>query len=396
MNETSPATRTENFEFTGTGSEYFRIWIVNLILSIITLGIYSAWAKVRTNRYFYGNTRLDDSGFDYHASPLAILKGRLIAVLLLLVYIFAGQLFPVAGLAFAGLLMLAAPWVIWRSIQFNARMTSYRNVRFGFDGALTDAYRYLLAIPLIPLLTAAVIAAVLYFGTGTVPTQIAFALIGCAVLATYLLVPFLQKAITAWYLNNTRFGQGRLQAELSAGRYYLVYLCLLGWGLLILAVVAVVFGAATLFTGMSLTAVAQESAAEMPVSAMLPLLAATLLAYLTLLLAGVWARAYVKVKIRNYVFGRLSLDKVLQLGSDITTGRLFRFYVVNILLLIGTLGLAWPWVKVRNARLMAITAHAEVNGSLDQYASLQRSRQSALGEEIGEAFDVDAGLDLAF
>ena len=64
------ATRTlsardiQPFSFTGTGGEYFRIWIVNLILSILTLGIYSAWAKVRTNRYFYGNTQVDNTGFE--------------------------------------------------------------------------------------------------------------------------------------------------------------------------------------------------------------------------------------------------------------------------------------------------------------------------------------------
>ena len=34
------------FKFTGKASEYFGIWIVNLFLSLITLGIYSAWAKV--------------------------------------------------------------------------------------------------------------------------------------------------------------------------------------------------------------------------------------------------------------------------------------------------------------------------------------------------------------
>lgn len=396
MNATSPAAETRSFEFTGTGGEYFKIWIVNLILSILTLGIYSAWAKVRTNRYFYGNTRLEDGGFEYHASPMAILKGRLVAVLLLLVYVFAGQLFPAAGMAFAVLLLLASPWVIWRSIQFNARMTSYRNVRFGFDGALQDAYRYLLAIPLIPLLTAAVIAAVLYFGTGTVGPQTALALIGFAVLATYLLIPFLQKAITAWYINNYRYGEGRLRADLSAGRYYLVYLCLLGWGLLIFAVIGVVMGGVTMFTSMSIAAVAQESTGAVSLAAILPLIVASLFAYIAMLLAGVWAKAYVKVKIRNYVFGRTRLDNVLQLGSQITTGRLFRFYLVNILLLFSTFGFAWPWIKVRTAHLMAETAQAEVYASLDQYASLQRSRQSALGDEIGEAFDVDADMDLAF
>jgi uncharacterized membrane protein YjgN (DUF898 family) len=72
-------------EFAGSGWEFFKIWIVNQILSILTLGIYSAWAKVRTNRYFYGNTRLGGSGFEYHAKPITILKGRLIAVGLLLI-----------------------------------------------------------------------------------------------------------------------------------------------------------------------------------------------------------------------------------------------------------------------------------------------------------------------
>jgi len=42
-----PPTRIP-FEFLGTGSEYFKIWLVNIILSILTLGIYSAWAKVRS------------------------------------------------------------------------------------------------------------------------------------------------------------------------------------------------------------------------------------------------------------------------------------------------------------------------------------------------------------
>ncbi|MGH8171895.1 MAG: DUF898 family protein, partial [Rhodanobacteraceae bacterium] len=73
--------RTEHpFEFSGDAKEYFRIWIVNLALSIVTLGIFSAWAKVRTQRYFYGNTRVAGVPFEYTAKPWPILKGRLIAV----------------------------------------------------------------------------------------------------------------------------------------------------------------------------------------------------------------------------------------------------------------------------------------------------------------------------
>lgn len=40
-------------EFTGTAGEYFGIWIVNILLTIVTVGFYSAWAKVRRKRYFY-------------------------------------------------------------------------------------------------------------------------------------------------------------------------------------------------------------------------------------------------------------------------------------------------------------------------------------------------------
>ena len=69
----------EPVSFTGTGGEYFKIWIVNLALTIVTLGVYSAWAKVRRLQYFYRHTRLAGAGFDYHGDPIAILKGRIIA-----------------------------------------------------------------------------------------------------------------------------------------------------------------------------------------------------------------------------------------------------------------------------------------------------------------------------
>ena len=66
--------------FTGRGGEYFGIWIVNLLLTILTVGIYSAWAKVRRIQYFYRHTELAHSSFDFHGSPIKILLGRFIAL----------------------------------------------------------------------------------------------------------------------------------------------------------------------------------------------------------------------------------------------------------------------------------------------------------------------------
>ena len=73
----------EPVRFTGSGAEYFGIWIVNLLLTIVTLGIYSAWAKVRRLQYFYRHTELAGSSFDFHGRPIKILIGRIIALLML-------------------------------------------------------------------------------------------------------------------------------------------------------------------------------------------------------------------------------------------------------------------------------------------------------------------------
>ncbi|MCB1663394.1 MAG: DUF898 family protein [Pseudomonadales bacterium] len=50
------------------------MWVVNLLLTIVPLGIYSAWAKVLSKKHLYGNTVLNGSVFDYTARPTQILK----------------------------------------------------------------------------------------------------------------------------------------------------------------------------------------------------------------------------------------------------------------------------------------------------------------------------------
>ena len=79
--------RKESFNFLGNGKEYFNIWIVNLFLSLVTLGVYSAWAKVRSKKYFLRNTRFAGHSFDYHANPKSILKGRVfILIIMAIIY----------------------------------------------------------------------------------------------------------------------------------------------------------------------------------------------------------------------------------------------------------------------------------------------------------------------
>jgi len=138
--------------FTGQAGEYFRIWIVNVCLSIVTLGIYSAWAKVRRKRYFYGNTLLKDSAFEYLADPKAILKGRIVVVAGFVVYSMAGKINPLAGLAMALVFLGVLPWLIVRASRFNAVNSAHRNVRFDFRAGYWEMVRLLvLPIVLVPL-----------------------------------------------------------------------------------------------------------------------------------------------------------------------------------------------------------------------------------------------------
>ena len=193
------------FEFRGSGGEFFRIWIVNIALTLLTLGIYGAWAKVRTQRYFYGNTFIAGHAFDYHASPWRILLGRIIALSLLLAYSLSTSIYPVA--VFVWYLIFAAfiPWLINSSLRFISRNSSYRNIRFNFTGAYVEAF----------------IAYVLW------------PIVGGATLG--MLYPRARKARDYYYVNHHTYGGRFFETEFSTARIYLIYLAGLGifFGILI-------------------------------------------------------------------------------------------------------------------------------------------------------------------
>ncbi|MFM2111485.1 MAG: hypothetical protein RLZZ271_145, partial [Pseudomonadota bacterium] len=83
--------------FTASGSEYLRIWVVNLLLIIITLGIYYPWAKARRIRYFCNNTELQGHSFDFHGEPIKMLKGSVLALIFFLALTKGSEMSPLAG-----------------------------------------------------------------------------------------------------------------------------------------------------------------------------------------------------------------------------------------------------------------------------------------------------------
>jgi uncharacterized membrane protein YjgN (DUF898 family) len=113
-------------KFTGSGSEYFRIWIVNLLLTLVTFGLYYPWAKVRKLRYFYGNTVVGEHPLDFHGDPKRMLRGFVWVGGLLLLYSIAGKLSPSAGLVALVIVALVWPALFRASQQFRMANTSWR------------------------------------------------------------------------------------------------------------------------------------------------------------------------------------------------------------------------------------------------------------------------------
>ena len=144
----SGITDKRNVIYSGDSSEYFRIWIVNIFLTIITLGIYSAWAKVINTKYIYQNINIDGHRLDYIADPVNILIGRLIATAFLVVFYLIAIFLPEAVYWLMLLvLFFLSPLIINRSLSFQYRMTTYRNVRFNFTGTYSESLWYFMLLP---------------------------------------------------------------------------------------------------------------------------------------------------------------------------------------------------------------------------------------------------------
>jgi len=136
-----PSANLLRLRFTGSGSEYFRIWIVNLLLTIVTLTLYIPWARARKLRYFMGNTLVDGQPLGFHGNPRQMFKGYMLIGLFLIIYSTAGEFSPVAGLVALAAGVLLWPALFKSSLQFRLGNTSWRGLRFSFHGTLGGAFR---------------------------------------------------------------------------------------------------------------------------------------------------------------------------------------------------------------------------------------------------------------
>ena len=79
--------------------------------------------------------------------------------------------------------------------------------------------------------------------------------------------------------------------------------------------------------------------------------------------------------------------------SQLRFRSLFRVTLVNWLLIVTTLGLYWPFAKVRTARVKLEAMAVDVDGDVEQWlVKAQQRDKGVLGDAAGDFFGMDMGL----
>jgi uncharacterized membrane protein YjgN (DUF898 family) len=332
--------------FTGTTGGYFKIWIVNVVLTIITLGFFTPWAKVRTRRYFYVNTRLGADPFDYLADPKRLLYGYLILVAFLVCYNYLPTINPLLSLPVLAVGIVGFPWVIYKSRRFFCRNSSFRNVRYRFTGTLGEAYASYLGLPLL------------------IPFTLGLA------------QPYVFFRQKEYFFNNVSFGGRKSAFSGTSGFFFKLYYSAFAImvGFMILYFMAVFPAMNTADMG-----VANQAAMVFPIMAF----------YLLLFFGGFILNAMVT----NYCWNNTEFPGCARFFSSIHPVRYAWIEISNAVLSVLSLGLLIPWAKVRMYRYRMNRLAVELYPELDHLVAEQVEQDDgAFGDMAADEFDFEIGL----
>ena len=393
-NPTSP-NKQHAVLFHGRAGEYFSIWLVNALLTMITLGIYSAWATVRRRRYFYGNTEIAGDRFDYHARPIDILKGRIIVFVGLVLFFILSSLLPTLALLFALAFFALIPWIVIRSWRYNALMSSFRGVRFNYLCRIGRAYWVMFLCPLLMVVGLYLLiglVAMSAINLGSLSASLAIGVIALVLLLVGGAV--VQGVVSALnhdlYINNLSFGTQPFKAQLSKKAFIKIVLVSFLIFLPFLVVTGLLVG--SLFVSLIYAAAMGVTDPQMMGAMMGEHLFSLFLAMFVMILGGLFSSAYLVVAQRNYAFGQTKIGEALQLKSTLSTGAFLGLVLTNSLIVLFTLGLGTPIAEVRLARYMANSTALIGDLSLVTVQAHHDTAGTAVAEEVAAAFDLNVGI----
>lgn len=345
-------------EFHGNAREYFGIWIVNTALTLLTLGLYAPWAKVRRNRYFSANTTVLGHSFDYHATGGQLLKGWLIVAVYLVGYNLIADTYPIAALVIAVGVMIALPWLVDRALRFKARVTSYRNVRFQFIGRLSQAYVSILLGGILSLVSLG------------------------------LLAPVFSRVYQRYLLAGLRFGDHGFETR---GRLWSLYKSI--WLPAIILLIGVL--PALVVASLVVNNEYRFTPEALWTREWLRMIFHVIFSYfaaIPFLLAYFFMLIIYRTGVRNVMWSAASYDGKHRLLSDVPRLRYAWILLTNTLATILSLGLLRPWAAVRERSFLVSHTGIWIVGSLDDVQSVLATGGNAFSSEFLDSDGFDFGF----
>ncbi|MFH0977503.1 MAG: YjgN family protein [Spirochaetota bacterium] len=147
--------KTKNkLSFHGDGGELFITYLVNGLLTVITLGIYRFWAKVKVTKFLYKYTEFMGERFDYHGTGKELLQGFLKAMGFFIVFLlmaiginrllsklYSEEIGIIAAYLFAYVLIIIfVPFIMVGRQRYRLSRSSWRNIRFKFSGTAKEFF----------------------------------------------------------------------------------------------------------------------------------------------------------------------------------------------------------------------------------------------------------------
>ena len=325
-----PSLESIDVTFADRGDRLIGLGFVNGLLRLITLGLYSFWAKTEVRRRLWSFTRLNGEPLEYTGSGKELFLGFLIMFgVIALPALFAG----VAVAAFFGpgsgalalyqialylLFFLLIGNAIYRAQRYRLSRTRWRGIRgalVGSPGGYGWLYFWSLAAPF------AVIAAGAFFAAKIIGPAVGGVLVVVGVIAGLWVLPWRANALQRRLTNDMRFGDAPLVYSGGSGPLYRRYLYTWLGSALTLAAAAAVTG----YLAMNSDAIRLWTELRMPPSAA-EILAVVGVWFLALILIAVITASYRAAQFRHFASHTAIGDASFR--SDVT-GRGLAWLVVS-------------------------------------------------------------------
>jgi len=378
----SPEIVAHPVRFHGQEGQYFRIWIVNVLLGIVTLGLYTPWARRRTVQYFYQNTEMGGGAFEFTAPVRRMLVGFLLFGGLYLAMNLANQSEDSFARLLGSILMvvavLAAPWLWASAMRFRLKHTRWRGLRLEFAPAIWPLY-----VASWPLLAIAVLffcLAISATGLRAYGPIVVLGLVFAIVLLAVLCLALLQYNYARLLVVETHIGAQGGRWKVERGPYLRIVLQALGIAIVLWAVIAAVSG--LILTGYAVGFKNVRGSIVLGI----------VLGFAGWYMAAVPAMAWREARTFQLMWNNTGVSQLARFRCDLRTGSFVGLRVRNAIFSLLTLGLYRPFARVKVYRMKCESVTLHLRGGTEALVG-ELARQQAEGG-FTDALADGLGLDI--